>query len=131
MISGIQKQKVEMFKHHPFSFFLSFFKSHPKLKLWVFCFLFIFVFVFVLQDRVSLCSPGCPGTHFVDQAGLELRDPPASASQVLGLKVCTTTTRLKLWFLTTTYFEQRTSAHGLNKSIPFYCFYRCCCCCWL
>ncbi|GAB1296956.1 Predicted gene 11032 [Apodemus speciosus] len=31
-------------------------------------------------------------THFVDQAGLELRNPPASASQVLGLKACTTTT---------------------------------------
>jgi hypothetical protein len=37
-------------------------------------------------------SPGCPGTHFVDQAGLELRNPPSSASQVLGLKVCATTT---------------------------------------
>jgi hypothetical protein len=37
-------------------------------------------------DRVSLNSPGCPGTHFVDQAGLELKNPPASASQVLGLK---------------------------------------------
>jgi hypothetical protein len=23
------------------------------------------------QDRVSLCSAGCPGTYFVDQAGLE------------------------------------------------------------
>jgi hypothetical protein len=34
---------------------------------------------------------GCPGTHFVDQAGLELRNPPASASRVLGLKVCATT----------------------------------------
>jgi hypothetical protein len=39
-------------------------------------------------DRVSLCSPGCPGTHSVDQAGLKLRNLPASASQVLGLKVC-------------------------------------------
>jgi hypothetical protein len=37
------------------------------------------------RDRVSLCSPGCPGTHSVDQAGLELRNLPASASQVLGL----------------------------------------------
>jgi hypothetical protein len=45
----------------------------------------------MVRDRVSLCSLGCPGTHFVDQAGLELRNPPASASQVLGLKVCTTT----------------------------------------
>jgi hypothetical protein len=42
----------------------------------------------VFQDRVSLCSPGCPGTHSVDQAGLELRNSPASTSQVLGLKVC-------------------------------------------
>ncbi|GAB1291456.1 Caprin-2 [Apodemus speciosus] len=38
------------------------------------------------QDKVSLCSPGCPGTHSVDQAGLELRNPPASASQVLGYR---------------------------------------------
>ncbi|GAB1293554.1 Carboxylesterase 4A [Apodemus speciosus] len=36
--------------------------------------------------RVSLYSPGCPGTHSVDQTGLELRNLPASASQVLGLK---------------------------------------------
>ena len=40
---------------------------------------------------MSLCSPGCPGTHSVDQAGLELRNLPASASQVLGLKACATT----------------------------------------
>jgi hypothetical protein len=32
-----------------------------------------------------LCCPSCPGTHSVDQAGLELRNLPASASQVLGL----------------------------------------------
>jgi len=38
----------------------------------------------------SLCSPGCPGTHFVEQVGLELRNPPASASQVLGLKAYAT-----------------------------------------
>jgi hypothetical protein len=46
---------------------------------------------FFFLDRVSLCSPGCPGTHFVDQADLELREPPASASRVLGLKACSTT----------------------------------------
>jgi hypothetical protein len=51
------------------------------------CFFVCFCF---FRDRVSLCSPGCPGTHFVDQAGLELRNPPASASQVLGLKASTT-----------------------------------------
>ena len=37
------------------------------------------------------CSPGCPGTHSIDQAGLKLRNLPASASRVLGLKVCATT----------------------------------------
>jgi hypothetical protein len=52
---------------------------------------FLFCFVLFFQDRVSLCSPGCPGTHSVDQAGLELRNPPAFASRVLGLKACATT----------------------------------------
>uniref|UniRef100_A0A8C6IJ33 Ankyrin repeat and KH domain containing 1 n=1 Tax=Mus spicilegus TaxID=10103 RepID=A0A8C6IJ33_MUSSI len=42
-----------------------------------------------LKLKVSLCNPGCPGTHSVDQASL--RNPAASASQVLGLKVCATT----------------------------------------
>jgi hypothetical protein len=43
----------------------------------MFCFVWFFGF---FGDRVSLYSPGCPGAHFVDQAGLELRNPPASAS---------------------------------------------------
>jgi hypothetical protein len=50
---------------------------------------------FFFQDRVSMRSPDCPGTHSVDQAGLELRNPPASASQVLGLKACATSARLR------------------------------------
>jgi hypothetical protein len=59
-----------------------------------------FVCLFVcFQDRVSLCSPGCPGTHSVDQAGPKLRNLPASASQVLGLKVCVTTAWLKRYVL--------------------------------
>ena len=41
---------------------------------------FFFFFLLVFQDRVSLNSSGCPGTHSVDQAGLELRNPPASTS---------------------------------------------------
>ena len=28
----------------------------------------------VVQDRVSLCSPDCPGTHYVDRAGLKLTE---------------------------------------------------------
>jgi hypothetical protein len=45
---------------------------------------------------VSLCSSGCPGTHFVDQAGLELKS--ASASQVLGLKAYATTLAFFFFF---------------------------------
>jgi hypothetical protein len=40
----------------------------------------------VFLDRVSLSW-----NSLVDQAGLELRNPPASAFQVLRLKVCATT----------------------------------------
>jgi hypothetical protein len=40
----------------------------------------IFFFFFFFRDRVSLYSPDCPGTHSEDQAGLELRNPLASAS---------------------------------------------------
>jgi len=54
---------------------------------WLFKNLFVclvgwFLF-FVFQDRVSLCSSRFPGTHSVDQADLELRKLPASASRVL------------------------------------------------
>jgi hypothetical protein len=51
--------------------------------------LLLFFVCLFFRHRVSLYSPGCPGTHSVDQAGLELRNLPASASQVLGLKACT------------------------------------------
>lgn len=40
-----------------------------------------YVCVLFFQDRVSLCGPGCPRTHYVDQAGFEIKDPPAPASQ--------------------------------------------------
>jgi hypothetical protein len=48
-------------------------------------------FFFFDFSRQGFSGPGCPGTHSVNQADLKLRNPPASASQVLGLKVCTTT----------------------------------------
>jgi hypothetical protein len=57
----------------------------------------LFYFIFFFRERISLYSPGCPGTHFVDQAGLELRNLLASASRVLGLKACATTARLVLF----------------------------------
>jgi hypothetical protein len=53
-------------------------------------FVSLFVCLFVFRDRVSLYSSGCPGTYFVEQADLELRNQPVSAFQVLGLKACAT-----------------------------------------
>lgn len=67
--------------HEPVTFFIS-------LSTY-FCFL-------VFQGWVSLCSPGCPETSCVDQTVLELRDLSASASQILGLEVCTTMTYLSI-----------------------------------
>jgi hypothetical protein len=67
-------------------------------------FFFLFLFLF-FWDRVSLYSSGCPGTHFVDQTGLELRNPPVFDSQVLGLKACATTARQGLIF-EQTYFAR-------------------------
>jgi hypothetical protein len=61
------------------------------IELFLFVCFCLFVFVLFFRGKVSLYSPGSPGTHSVDQAGLELRHPPPSASQVLELKVCAIT----------------------------------------
>jgi hypothetical protein len=60
----------------------------------------LLIFFFVPWDRVSLCRPGYPGTHSENQAGLELRDLPASASGMLGLKTCTKTAQPDKWMRT-------------------------------
>ena len=72
------------------------FSSMASYEMPLFCFICFVFCLFVclfFRDRVSLCSPGCPETHSVDQAGLELRNLPAFASQVLGLKACATMPR--------------------------------------
>jgi hypothetical protein len=74
-------------------------------------FLFCFVLFCFFRDRVSLYSPGCPGTHFVDQAGLKLRNLPASASRVLGLKACATMPGLNLLVLSKVVELQKESHH--------------------
>ncbi|GAB1294594.1 DNA topoisomerase 2-binding protein 1 [Apodemus speciosus] len=38
------------------------------------------------EQRVSLCSPGCPGTHSVDQAGLELQKSACLCLPSAGIK---------------------------------------------
>ena len=46
-----------------------------------------------------LCRPGYPGTHSAKQLASELRNPPASDSQVLGLKGCSTTAQQESNFI--------------------------------
>ena len=55
--------------------------THIQIHTHKYCYqtLFFFFFFFFFRDRVYMCSPGCPGTHFVDQAGLKIRNLPASA----------------------------------------------------
>jgi hypothetical protein len=68
--------------------------KEPRMGLWTCLWGTIIVALetfFWFFETGFFCSPGCPGTHSVDQAGLELRNPPASVSRVLGLKACTTT----------------------------------------
>ena len=52
----------------------------------------IFLFVCLFETGFLCVALAIPGTHSVS---LELRNPPASASRVLGLKTCATTARLK------------------------------------
>ena len=57
------------------------------------------VIVSVHSSKTLTKTPGCPGTSSLEPAGLELtRDPPASASRVLGLKLCITTPHLILFY---------------------------------
>ena len=93
------KQKVFSSLVPPFFFILFYFYF---ILFFVVCFLF--GRVFFSQDRVSLCFLDCPRTHSVDQAIQELRNLPASASQVLGLKAWNTTTLLFLCFFIETQF---------------------------
>ena len=60
---------------------------------------FLFLSFILILNKVSLCISGCSGTHSVNQVGLELKDPYASVSQVLGLKVWTPPSGLFFFFL--------------------------------
>lgn len=60
---------------------------------------------FVFPETGFLCgAPAVLGLTLVDQAGLEIRDPPASgfAYNLLGLKLCVATTWLYLVSLRST-----------------------------
>ena len=68
---------------------------HTTLALFLYVTTYFF-FGGVFKTGFPLYSSGHPGTHSVDQAGLELRNLPSSASQVLGLKACENALQLDL-----------------------------------
>jgi hypothetical protein len=72
-----------------FLFLLKTFSYYIYLSISIYLYIYISIYIYILfaWGRVSLCSPGCPGIHSVDEAG-DLRNSPASASQLLGLKAC-------------------------------------------
>jgi hypothetical protein len=53
---------------------------------------------FFFFETGFLCVALAVWTHFVDQAGLELRNPPAPASRILRLKACATTPGANFFF---------------------------------
>jgi hypothetical protein len=61
-------------------------KTHAS-AIYLFIYLFIYLSIYLFIYLFVF-----PGTHSLDQADLKLRNLPASASQVLGLKACTTIT---------------------------------------
>ena len=58
--------------------------GHPNMEenktIW------IIIFFFFLETEFLCIVLADPGTHSVDQGGLELRNPPASASASAGIK---------------------------------------------
>ena len=84
-------------------------------------FFFFFFFFLVFRDRVSLYSPDCPGTHSIDEAGLKLRNPPASAYRVLGLKACAITPGYGPDFLFNNTFLWLLLVWGCTSLLPAIC----------
>ena len=74
-------------------------------------FLFVCFLFFVFRDRVSLYSPSCPGTHFIDQAGLDRKWTQKSACLCVsaGIKGVWHHAQLPSWILVYLFvFEQST-----------------------
>jgi hypothetical protein len=62
------------------------FPGAVSVELNVLQWLSFFFLLFLFFYKVSLCSPGCPGIRYADQAGLEITE-----ISLLGLKTYATT----------------------------------------
>ena len=102
-------------KHVFSSFFLS---------LFVFLLLLLLLLLlFFLRQSFSV-YPWLSWNSLCRQAGLELRNPPASASQVLGLKACATTPGSEvLLLLRLVFFYSGILTHSSNLVVVFSLFF--------
>jgi hypothetical protein len=78
---------------------------------------FFFFFFWFFETGFPLYSPGCPGTHFVDQAGRELRNPPASASQVLSSSAFLKIASVQSWRSSGTIWFFKSKLHWNNPEM--------------
>ena len=69
--------------------------NHHLLLKMSFCVAMFGLVWFFLTEFLWTVSPGCPGTHSVDQTDFKLRDLPASFFWVMGSKACDTMPSLK------------------------------------
>jgi hypothetical protein len=86
-----------LFVPYPSLHFFPFLGSQSSLGSFYYGYYYYYYYYFFFFETEFLCV-GCPGTHSVDQTGLELRNSPASASKVLGLKERAITAQL-VWVL--------------------------------
>jgi hypothetical protein len=84
--------------------------TEPSLQLF---FLRIFFF---FKDRVSLYSPGCPGTHFCRPGWPRTQKSACLCLRVLGLKACTIPTQF-LWIFFSP-FQRQVSYPSTQESSP-------------
>ena len=84
---GLGDKSMEGREHNSCSKMFSLIISLQKSNN-IHCFFCLFVEMGFLCVALNILAD----TYSIDQAGFELRDLPSSASQVLGLKTCATTT---------------------------------------
>jgi hypothetical protein len=79
--------------------------------LFFFFLFFFFLFFFDFSETEFLCVALAVLELSVEQAGLELKNLPASASQVLRLKACTTTPGYILPYLSSVILRLDSEPH--------------------
>ena len=79
----------------------------------------LFVCLFV-GERISLCSPGFPGTHSVEQVSSELTEisPPLPSEQMLELEVSATAWHLSGEMSCSAFMTKRPTAKLPSRSHP-------------